>query len=113
MISMAAAAVCIIILGQSHWLWLSLPTLAMVAFFQSNFSISNLTSLQTLVPDHLRGRVNSVWLYMDGLIPMWVFFIGLLAEVTDTGFALTMVGIAALAAAVFFTVRFKEIRERG
>ena len=110
LISLAAGAVCILALSQSHWLWLSVIAIASVGFSQTYFVLSNTTSIQSIVPDFIRGRVTSVWLYADGLIPMWVFLIGLTAEFTGIATALTIVGGLALSAAVYFLLQFKEMR---
>ena len=113
MTCLAGASVCMVALGQSHWVWLSIAVMTVMGFFQANFLIANQTSIQTIVPDYLRGRVTSVWHYLDGLIPMWVFLLGLLAEFAGVSLALTVVGIGVFATSTFFLIRFKEMRSLG
>jgi len=110
LIALMAGSVCILLLGLAQWLWLSMALLGTQGFFQTHFIVSNMTSIQTVVPDSLRGRVSSVWQYLDGLIPMWVFLIGLLAELTGIRLALMATGALALGFSISYMLRFKDIR---
>ena len=109
--SLATGAICVMLLGQSQWLWLSIPAIALLGFFQTTFVTSSFTALQDVVPDNFRGRIFSVWQYLDVLVLMWVFFLGLAVELTSIGIALTGLGAITLSLAGAFTLRFKEIRE--
>ena len=110
---LAGGAACILVLSQSGWLWISVGMMFLMGIFQNTFNVANATATQTMVPDSLRGRVSALWLYMDGLIPMWVFMISLMAEFTGIAPALTIVGTLAMAAASFFMFRFRELRSFG
>lgn len=100
----------ILVLGLSHWLWLSLLLMVLMGLSQNYFIVSNQTLIQTMVPDALRGRISSVWHYESGLIPVAAVLIGLIAEYVNISFALTSVGAGALLLSVLFTFRFKDIR---
>lgn len=59
---------------------LSLVLIASVSFAEMAFATQALTSLQTLVPDHLRGRATSVQvLFFDGSLPLGYLLTGWLA----------------------------------
>tara|TARA_B100000315_G_scaffold62395_1_gene56651 strand:- start:172 stop:1482 length:1311 start_codon:yes stop_codon:yes gene_type:complete len=110
LIALMAGSAIILALGRSHWLWLSLPLMALMGLAQTHFIVSNQTLIQLVVPDRLRGRVSSVWHYESGLIPLAAVLIGFLADRNGINFALTAVGVGALAVATFCLVRFKDIR---
>ena len=110
LISLTAGSACIVGLGLSHWLWLSLPLIAMQGFFQTHFIVSNQTLIQNLVPDSLRGRVSSVWHYEQGLTPLFVFLVSLLGQQQGMGVAMMALGGTALALSLFFLLRFTDNR---
>ncbi|MBM3943028.1 MAG: MFS transporter [SAR202 cluster bacterium] len=110
LITLTAGSACILGLGLSHWLWLSMVFITLQGFCQTHFIVSNQTLIQTLVPDSLRGRVSSVWSYEQGLTPLFVFLISLLAEYQGMGLGMTVLGASALALSVFFFLRFTDNR---
>lgn len=59
---------------------LSLALIASIGFMEIAFAAQALTTLQTAVPDHLRGRVTSVQvLFFDGSVPLGYMLTGWLA----------------------------------
>jgi MFS family permease len=59
---------------------LSLALIASVGFVETAFAAQALTTLQTVTPDHLRGRVTSVQvLFFDGSVPLGYLLIGWLS----------------------------------
>jgi MFS family permease len=71
------------------------------------FSVGN-SIVQTLSPDHLRGRLMGIWaLVFGGGMPLGSFWMGLMAQRTTSGFALQIGGAfcAAGAAVVYVTLR--------
>jgi predicted MFS family arabinose efflux permease len=109
LITLLTGSIAILMLGISHWLWLSLAMMLIMGLSQTHFIVSNQTLIQTMVPDDLRGRVSSVWHYESGLIPLAAVAIGVVADRVDINTALTGVGIIALALGISFAVRFKDI----
>jgi MFS family permease len=110
LVTLTAGSACILLLGLSNWLWLSLPVIALMGFSQTHFIVSNQTLIQNLVPDSLRGRVSSVWHYEQGLTPLFVFLISLLGQYQGMGVAMMVLGGSALALSLLFLVRFKDNR---
>ena len=109
LITLLTGSIAILMLGISHWLWLSLAMMLIMGLSQTHFIVSNQTLIQTMVPDDLRGRVSSVWHYESGLIPLAAVAIGVVADRVDINTALTGVGVIALALGISFAVRFKDI----
>lgn len=61
--------------------FLSLVLIASVGFTETIFATQAMTALQTLAPDHLRGRVMSVCvLFFDGSLPLGYVLVGWLAS---------------------------------
>jgi MFS family permease len=68
------------VFAVSHIYLLSLALIASVGFTETAFAAQALTTLQMVVPDHLRGRVTSVQvLFFDGSVPLGYLLMGWLA----------------------------------
>lgn len=100
----------ILVLGLSQWVWLSVPIMLIMGLSQTHFIVANQTLVQTLVPDHLRGRVTSVWHYESGLIPLFAALTGGVGVLVGIGAAMAIGGAIALSISLFFLVRFANIR---
>ncbi|MDO8614891.1 MAG: MFS transporter [Dehalococcoidia bacterium] len=65
----------------SQWFLLSLPLLFLLGLANTAFAATANTSLQVATPDHLRGRVMSLWmLLVAGSTPIGAVMTGFLAE---------------------------------
>ncbi len=85
----------------SHWYVLSLVLIASVGFAQIAFSATANTTLQTVTPDHLRGRVMSVYmLVFNGSVPAGNLFTGELANLFGAPISLLAGASLSLIAAV-------------
>jgi MFS family permease len=85
----------------SQWYLLSLVLIASVGFAQIAFSAISNTTLQTVTPDHLRGRIMSVYmLVFTGSIPLGNLLIGGLVSLFNAPIALLICGGLSLIAAV-------------
>ncbi|MGZ3616535.1 MAG: MFS transporter, partial [Ktedonobacteraceae bacterium] len=90
-----------IIFAFSHLYALSLILIAMVGFAMIAFSANSNTTLQTVTPDRLRGRVMSVYMVVfAGSVPLGNLFTGGLAHFYGAPFALIVGGCLSLVAAV-------------
>jgi MFS family permease len=99
----AALAFCVleIFFALSHLYVLSLILIAAVGFAQILFSATSNTALQTVTPDHLRGRVMSVYLVVfAGSVPLGNLFTGGLAHVYGAQISLLIGAALSLIAAV-------------
>jgi MFS family permease len=85
----------------SHWYELSLLLIAFVGFTQITFTAIANTTLQTVTPDHLRGRVMGVYmLVFNGSIPLGNLFTGGLAHLFGAPIALLAGAAPSLIAAI-------------
>jgi MFS family permease len=90
-----------IIFALSHWYRLSLVLIACVGFSQIAFAAIANTTLQTVTPDHLRGRIMSVYmLVFNGSIPLGNLFTGGLVSLFGAPVALIAGGALSLIAAI-------------
>jgi MFS family permease len=77
--------------------FLSLALIASVGAAEIFFATLAITALQTIAPDHLRGRVMSVYiLFFDGSVPLGYLFTGWLAGLYGAPMALLIGAILAL-----------------
>jgi MFS family permease len=110
LITLATGSAAILVLALSRWLWLSLLMMAVVGLSQTHFIISNLTLIQTVAPDALRGRISSVWHYQQGLVAVFALLASAVTAATGVRFALLALGAVALALALLDLVRYTDIR---
>jgi MFS family permease len=91
----------------SHWYILSLVLIAGVGFSQIALSATSNTTLQTVTPDYLRGRVMSVYmLVFAGSTPIGNLVIGELAHLWGAPIGLLIcAGLSLIAAIVGWVLR--------
>ena len=91
----------------SHLYILSLILIAAVGFAQITFSATANTALQTVTPDHLRGRVMSVYmLVFAGSLPLGNLFTGGLAHLYGAPISLLAgAGLSFIAAIIGWILR--------
>jgi MFS family permease len=76
---------------------LSVVLIASVGFMETAFAAQALTMLQTVVPDHLRGRVMSVQvLFFDGSLPLGYLLMGWLSGLFGAPIALLIGALLSL-----------------
>jgi MFS family permease len=110
LITLATGSAAIVVLGLSRWIWLSLSMMAVVGLSQTHFIISNLTLIQTVAPDALRGRISSVWHYQQGLVALFALLASAVTAATGVRTALLAIGAVSLAVALADLVRYTDIR---
>lgn len=99
----AGLAFCILEIGfaLSHQYALSLLLIASVGFAQIALSATANTTLQTVAPDHLRGRVMSVYmLVFAGSVPIGNLLTGGFAHFFGASIALLILAVISLLAAI-------------
>jgi MFS family permease len=96
-----------ILFAISHMYMLSLVLIAAVGFSQIAFSATANTTLQTVSPDHLRGRVMSVYmLVFAGTVPLGNLFTGGIAHLFSAPISLLLgAGLSLIAAIVGWILR--------
>ena len=96
-----------IFFALSHLYLLSLVLIAGVGFAQIAFSATSNTTLQTVTPDYLRGRVMSVYMVVfAGSVPLGNLFTGGMAHLFGAPIALLIgAGLSLIAAIVGWILR--------
>jgi MFS family permease len=89
---------------------LSLALALLAGFFFQIFMTANFSLLQTLVPDHLRGRVLSVRFIIFGLSPIGTISLGIAAEEVGTALATAATGVICLVAGLLVLLLFPALR---
>jgi MFS family permease len=95
--------------SRDHALSIGLLTAIGFAFVLQNAPANSL--LQSIVPDHLRGRVMAIYVSIFlGLMRIGGLLLGLLATATSATAAIAAASIASLAAGAAICVKFPELR---
>jgi MFS family permease len=110
-VAAGCAGLGLLVFSQSPWFGLSLAVLPLVGFgIMVNTASANMI-LQSVVPDHLRGRLVSfhVMAFL-GIAPLGHFAAGWFAERFGARLTLALGGIACLCGAAWFAARLKRLR---
>jgi MFS family permease len=117
--SLLVAAACLglelMVFARSPAMSLALPVLVVVGF-SNTFCLTQVTTLlQAKVPDHLRGRVMSIYSLCWNLLPLGGLLAGALAAVVDARFAVWLGGamVTANALVLLTSRRLRTIRYDG
>jgi MFS family permease len=110
----AAFGACLALFALSHWFWLSLVMLIPVGFSLMTQMACTNTLIQTMVPDHLRGRVMALYSVMFmGMAPFGSFLAGALAEKIGAPATVAIGALSCVGAAVVFEVRLPAFRRQA
>jgi len=101
----------LIAFAVSRNFWLSTILLVPVGFCMMLQMSSSNTLIQSMVPDHLRGRVMSVYSMMFmGMGPLGSLLAGTVAQRTGAPIAVAAGGVLTIVAAVIFFLRLPNLR---
>jgi MFS family permease len=109
LIGAACVGVALMVFSRSQTLVLALPILVVVGFSNTFYLMQVSTYLQQHVPDHLRGRVMSLYSLCWNLLPLGGLLAGALAAAVDARFAV-LVGGAMVAANALVLLASKRLR---
>jgi len=113
MIPIAAVAfgIGLICFGLSTRLWLSLLMMLVTGFGMMQGMVASNTIMQTLVDEHMRGRVMSYYtMAFVGMAPFGSLLSGLLAHTIGAPRTVIVSGIACILGALWFWSRLKSVR---
>ena len=88
----------------------TVPLLIFIGLVSSAFMSLNMTLTQVYSAPHMRGRVMSITMMSFGLMPLSAVPFGLLAEFTNTPFALMLSGILLAVFTLVFSVAYPSFR---
>ncbi|MBM3355074.1 MAG: MFS transporter [Betaproteobacteria bacterium] len=107
----ATAGAALIGFSFSTTLWLAIPLLVVVGVGAMLTAAATNTVLQTIVEDHMRARVVSIYMMAFlGMAPLGALFAGTLSEAIGPPAVLGLGGTAALVAAAAYWTRLGAIR---
>ena len=99
----------LMVFSQSPAMWLALPLLVLVGFSNTFYLTQVSTYLQQTVPDHLRGRVLSLYSLCWNLQPLGGLLAGVLAAAVNARFAV-LFGGAMVAANALLLLTSRRLR---
>jgi len=103
--------VALVLFASSRSFWLSAALLVPAGFCMMLQMASSNTLIQSMAPDHLRGRVMSVYSMMFmGMAPFGALMGGALADRLGAPLTVAMGGVACVAGAVWFGLHLPSIR---
>ena len=109
LIGAACVGFFLMVFSRSAVIGVALPVLALVGFSNTFYLTQVSTLLQQKVPDHLRGRVMSLYSLCWNLVPMGGLLAGVLAAAVDARFAV-LVGGAMVTANALLLLTSRQLR---
>jgi len=109
LVTATALGCLLIVFSRSQAMWLALSVLVLVGFCNTFYLMQVNTYLQQHVPDHLRGRVMSLYSLCWNLLPLGGLLAGALAAAVDARFAV-MFGGAMVAANALLLLTSRRLR---
>jgi MFS family permease len=104
----------LILFASSRWFWLSFALLLPAGFAMMLQMAASNTLIQAMVPDHLRGRVMSVYSMMFmGMAPMGALGAGIVAEKLGAPWAVAIGGAVCLVGSAIFARRLPGLRDQA
>jgi len=112
LVTAAGMGIALMVFSRSPGMGFALPVLALVGFCSTFYLTHVTTIIQLAVPDHLRGRVLSLYSLCWNLLPLGGLLAGVLAAAVDARFAVLLGGamVAANALLLLTSRRLRAIR---
>jgi len=102
----------LILFAFSKILWISMLAMVLMGFSMITFFASSNTVLQTIVQDHMRGRVMSFFgMAFMGMMPFGSLLSGWLAARVGPAWTVAISGLAASLACAFFALKLPALRK--
>ena len=109
-LGLIGGCVFVLLFALSHWYMASFTLLACLGFCQYTFRVGNSTLLQSITPDALRGRVNSIYFLDNGLTPLATLLISMFVHFWTPSGAFTVIAGVSLFLALLQLLIFKQVR---
>jgi MFS family permease len=97
-----------ILFAQSRWLPVSVSLGILFGLSHMIFGLINNTLVQSLVPDHLRGRISSIYMAETGVVPAGILLLGWLMASIGPAIAVSILGIGTIMVSLLI-IRLKKI----
>jgi predicted MFS family arabinose efflux permease len=112
-----AQVVCLVLLGVfmvlfglTTWLPLALLFLVLAGATQMAYMTINQALLQNAITDDVRGRVSSLYMLNNGLVPAFAFAAGVIAEVAGAAATIALMGTLIVVISLVAAVRLPSLR---
>ena len=109
--SFAAAAISVVVLSQVNVFWGAAAILALYQVFSQGVLTTNMTLVQSMTPDNLRGRVIGLYQMEIGLMPIGGIITGAIATQWGIATAFLVGGVFGLAVAIIMAIFAPSIRQ--
>ena len=109
-LGLAGGSLFVVLFALLPWWIASFAFLTGLGFCQYAFRVANSTLIQTSVPDELRGRVMSIYMLDNGIMPVATLLLGLLIHVWTPAPAFALFGALALVATGSMALGFHQVR---
>lgn len=103
----------LIFFSHSTWMWMSMSAALVIGIANTSFNSQTQTVIQTLAPDHMRGRVMSIYLIDRALKPLGTALAGVLAAFLGGPDAVMVMGISCLLLGFAVALLVPEVRALG
>ncbi|WP_151962792.1 enterobactin transporter EntS [Acinetobacter oleivorans] len=105
---------CMIMIGLSSWLIVTLPILCVFGYLMSIANLLQYSIVQGHTPDEYLGRINSIWLAQDALgDSIATTTLGLLTRFLPISGSILFFGILSFAVGFMFLFNSQDMRETG
>jgi MFS family permease len=103
--------VSLVLFAGSRWFWVSVLILIPLGYCQMLQMACSNTLIQSMVPDHLRGRVMALYSMMFmGMVPFGALGAGSVADQVGAPLTVAIGGVACLAGAFLYSLRLPALR---
>ena len=100
-------------LGLSRWVWVSVLVMPVIGFGLLVQMASSNTLIQTLVEDHMRGRVMSLYsMAFMGMVPLGSLLAGLMARLIGAPATVAVNGLWCVAGSILFFNQLQAFRRQ-
>ena len=113
LVSLVVLGILMILFAWTTSFPLSLLTLMAQGVFQIFYMATTHTMIQLIVPDHLRGRVMSIYALDRGLMPVGAMFAGVCAHYLGAPMAVSSMGAIVIVLALLIAWRAPVVRGLG
>jgi MFS family permease len=110
LVAFVGASLAVIALSQVTTIWVAAGVLAVYQVFAQGVLTTNMTMVQSMTPDHLRGRVVGVYQMEIGLMPVGGVVAGAIATQWGVGSAFLIGGAIGLAVVIMIAIFSPTIR---
>jgi MFS family permease len=110
LVAFVGASLAVIALSQVTTIWVAAGVLAIYQIFAQGVLTTNMTMVQSMTPDHLRGRVVGVYQMEIGLMPVGGVVAGAIATQWGVGNAFLIGGAIGLAVVIMIAIFSPTIR---